>query len=86
MNKQCQTLSISEACQVLGCCRNTGYNLAKQGKFPGMIRLGNNIRVSKIAINNLLRDKIYEDIDNAQTTTEKRHLLKIMRRGSYEIK
>ena len=86
MSKQCQTLSISEASQVLGICRNTGYKLAKQNKFPGMILLGDNIRVSKIVINNLLRDKIYDDIDNAQTTTDKRHLLKIMRRGSYEVK
>jgi len=83
--KQCQTLSIPEACQVLGICRSTGYKLVRQKKLPGMIFLGDTIRVSKIVINNLLRDKIHEDIDNAQTTTDKRHLLKIMRRGSYEI-
>lgn len=41
-----QTLSVEETAQVLGIGRALAYDLARQGKLPGMLRLGRRIRVS----------------------------------------
>ena len=50
------TYSIPEACVLLGISRNLGYELAKRGELPGLIRLGSKRRVvSKLAINRLLQ-------------------------------
>jgi len=49
------TLSVREAAQLLGISKNLAYQLARQGKLPGMIRLGQKrIVVSRIAIDRLL--------------------------------
>lgn len=49
------TLSVEEASTILGISRNLGYSLAREGKLPGCIKLGQKrIVVSKAAIENLL--------------------------------
>ena len=56
MNTQKMTLSIPEACTLLGISRNLGYELAKRGELPGLIRLGEKrVVVSKLAIEKLLQ-------------------------------
>jgi excisionase family DNA binding protein len=40
------TISVSEACRLLGVGRGTGYQLARDGRLPGAIRLGSRIVVS----------------------------------------
>ena len=55
-NSERLTYSIAEACVLLGVSRNLGYQLAKRGELPGLIRLGSKRRVvSKLAINRLLK-------------------------------
>jgi excisionase family DNA binding protein len=50
------TYSIPEACALLGISRNLGYDLARRGELPGLIRLGQKrLVVSKVAINRLLQ-------------------------------
>ena len=34
------TITITEAAKLLGISRQTGYDLANEGKLPGAIRLG----------------------------------------------
>jgi excisionase family DNA binding protein len=49
------TLSVEEASAMLGISRNLGYKLARQGKLPGVIPIGDTrLVVSKAAIENLL--------------------------------
>ena len=49
------TLSVEEASAMLGISRNLGYKLARQGKLPGVISIGQKrLVVSKAAIENLL--------------------------------
>ena len=49
------TLSIPEACAILGISRNLGYELARRGELPGLIRLGQKrVVCSKLAIEKLL--------------------------------
>jgi predicted DNA-binding transcriptional regulator AlpA len=55
VNTQKLTLSIPEACSILGISKNLGYEMAKRGEFPGLIRLGQKrVVVSKLAIEKLL--------------------------------
>lgn len=50
------TLSIPEACIILGISRNLGYELARRGELPGLIRLGQKrVVCSKLAIEKLLQ-------------------------------
>jgi excisionase family DNA binding protein len=59
------TLSVKEAAQLLGISKNLAYQLARQGKLPGTIRLGEKrIVVSRIAIDQLLSqcDKTHEGV------------------------
>ena len=44
------TLTIPEACVLLGLSRNYGFRLAGQGKFPGARRVGNRWIVSRKAL------------------------------------
>jgi len=49
------TLSVEEASAMLGISRNLGYKLARQGKLPGVISIGEKrLIVSKAAIERLL--------------------------------
>lgn len=49
------TLSVEEASAMLGISRNLGYTLAREGKLPGCIKLGERrVVVSKAAIDRLL--------------------------------
>ena len=50
------TLSVEEASAMLGISRNLGYKLARQGKLPGVISIGDKrLVVSKAAIEKLLQ-------------------------------
>lgn len=50
------TLSIPEACTILGISRNLGYELARRGELPSLIRLGQKrVVCSKLAIEKLLQ-------------------------------
>lgn len=50
------TVSVKEAAAMLGISKNLGYDLARRGELPGMIRLGQKrIVVSKMQIENLIR-------------------------------
>lgn len=50
------TLSVEEASAMLGISRNLGYTLAREGKLPGVLKLGQKrMVVSKAAIEKLLQ-------------------------------
>ncbi len=51
------TLTVSEVAACLGISRNLAYELARQGKLPGAIKLGKRLVVSKAAIERLLQGK-----------------------------
>jgi excisionase family DNA binding protein len=48
------TVSVEEACLLLGLGRTSGYVLAKRGDLPGAIRLGRRIRVSRAMLEQAL--------------------------------
>ncbi|MFC1947955.1 helix-turn-helix transcriptional regulator [Chloroflexota bacterium] len=49
------TISIDEAAKLLGISRNLAYNLAREGKLPGALELGQKrIRVSRVALEKYL--------------------------------
>ena len=49
------TLSVEQAAVMLGISRNLGYKLARQGKLPGVISIGDKrLVVSRAAIEKLL--------------------------------
>lgn len=50
------TLSIRETAVVLGISRNLCYQLAREGKLPGVIKLGDKrLVVSRVQLENLLQ-------------------------------
>ena len=50
------TLSVAEASAMLGISRNLGYTLAREGKLPGVLKLGQKrMVISKAAIERLLK-------------------------------
>ena len=49
-----KTLTVVEAANILGIGRNTAYELARQGKLPGALRLGRRILVSRKALEGFL--------------------------------
>lgn len=56
------TFSVEEASAVLGISRNLGYKLARQGKLPGVISIGEKrLVVSKAAIERLLKGDSYKE-------------------------
>jgi len=61
------TYSIPEACALLGISRNLGYELAKRGELPGLIRLGQKrVVCSKLAIDRLLQGEVADDQGGAK--------------------
>jgi len=44
------TLSVEEACRLLGIGRTAGYELARRGSLPGVLRLGRRFVVSRPAL------------------------------------
>ncbi len=48
------TLSVEEACRILGVGRTLGYELARRGELPGCLRLGNRYLVSRPALERAL--------------------------------
>jgi len=52
------TISVEEAAAKLGISRNLGYKLAREGKLPGVLSLGQKrLVVSKAAIEKLLQQE-----------------------------
>lgn len=52
------TISVAEAAEMLGISRNLGYSLARQGKLPGVIKLGQKrMVVSRKAVEALIGEK-----------------------------
>ena len=49
-----QTLTVEEACDRLGIGRTLGYELARRGELPGVIRLGRRLLVSRPALDRVL--------------------------------
>lgn len=49
-----RTLTIEAAAKQLGISRSLAYNLAARGEFPGLIRLGGRIVVSRAALDRFL--------------------------------
>lgn len=45
-----KTLSIEEACKQLGIGRTLGYELARKGEMPGVLKLGGRYLVSRAAL------------------------------------
>lgn len=51
----CQVYTVREAARLLGIGKNLAYDLARQGKLPGALRLGDKrIVVSKAALDRAL--------------------------------
>ena len=48
------TLTVEEACRLLGLGRTLGYELARRGELPGAIRLGRRLLVSRPALEQAL--------------------------------
>ena len=74
------TYSIKETYQSLGICRTYAYKLIQQGKFPGVIRIGERIRISKVVIDKLLRQveaETFNELRNYLTHKRTMMLLKI---------
>ena len=44
------TIKVEEAAHILGIGRQTAYELAREGKLPGALRLGRRIVVSRKAL------------------------------------
>ncbi len=60
-NHRAATLKVEEAAIILGIGRQTAYELAKQGKLPGALRLGRRIVVSRSQLEHFLEGKNSED-------------------------
>ncbi len=54
MTTQKETLTLREACALLGISYQHGYGLERKGRFPGARRLGQRIIVSRKAIDEFL--------------------------------
>ena len=48
------TMKVEEAAAILGIGRQTAYDLASQGKLPGLIKLGRRLVVSRKVLDDLL--------------------------------
>jgi excisionase family DNA binding protein len=48
------TMKVEEAATILGIGRQTAYDLASQGKLPGLIKLGRRLVVSRKVLDDLL--------------------------------
>ena len=45
-----RTISLEEACRALGIGRSLGYELARRGEFPGLLKLGRRFLISRVAL------------------------------------
>ena len=54
MTERKSTLTVEEAAELLGIGRSLAYELAQRGEFPGVIRLGRRLVVSRAVIERLL--------------------------------
>ena len=52
-----ETVKVAEAANILGIGRQTAYQLAREGKLPGALRLGRRIVVSRKALEAFLEAK-----------------------------
>ncbi|MDA1129768.1 MAG: helix-turn-helix domain-containing protein, partial [Chloroflexi bacterium] len=48
------TLTIPEVAELLGICRASAYQIANDGRLPGVLRLGRRLVVSRKAIEEFL--------------------------------
>ena len=48
------TLTIEECCKLLGISRSLGYDLARKGELPGVLKLGGRFVISKFKLNQWL--------------------------------
>ena len=55
--KKRATIRVEEAAHILGVSRGTAYQLAKDGKLPGALRLGRRIVVSRQVLDDFLAGK-----------------------------
>jgi len=56
------TLTVKETAAMLGISRNLAYQLAREGKLPGIIKLGDKrLVVSKMQLENLLKGRANGD-------------------------
>ena len=60
-NVEPATLKVEEAAKRLGIGRQTAYQLAREGKLPGALRLGGRIVVSKRLLESFLDGKTVDD-------------------------
>ena len=51
------TVTVEEAGRMLGISRQTAYNLAAEGKLPGVLRLGRRLVVGRQALVDALAGK-----------------------------
>ena len=55
--KETATVKVEEAAKILGIGRQTAYELAREGKLPGALRLGRRIVVSRSQLQSFLNGK-----------------------------
>lgn len=48
------TMTVEEACRLLGVGRTVGYELARRGELPGVLRQGRRLVVSRLALEQAL--------------------------------
>jgi excisionase family DNA binding protein len=48
------TMTVEEACRLLGVGGTVGYELARRGELPGVLRLGRRLVVSRPALEHAL--------------------------------
>ncbi len=69
MRKRTDALFIPllEAAKILGLDRTTAYRLAKQGRFPGLVRVGKRFLVSRATLEQLFGGPLPEAQETAET-------------------
>ena len=55
---QAATIKVDEAARILGIGRQTAYELARQDKLPGALRLGRRIVVSRVQLEAFLQGRL----------------------------
>ena len=53
---ECWTLSVPVAGKRLGLSRGASYDAAKRGDFPGLIKIGRRLMVSRVALERALEN------------------------------
>jgi len=66
-NFQKQTLTITEAAEILGIGRQSAYDLARRGELPGIRKLGKRFIISRIVLEEYLKGHENEDRLAAKT-------------------